>query len=43
MKVYLKYEEMKKHIFKKIPLLESKHCDEVVAVTRGGVSIAHYF
>lgn len=40
MKKYLEYEDMKQIIYDKIPELKKENFNEVVAVSRGGVSIA---
>ena len=39
-KEYLEYEDMKQLIYDKIPELQKENFNEVVAVSRGGVSIA---
>ena len=41
MKKILDYYDMKKMILEKIPSLRSRNFDEVVAVSRGGLTIAH--
>lgn len=41
MKRTLDYYEMKKIILDKIPLLKTKNFDEVVVVSRGGITIGH--
>lgn len=40
-KTYLEYKDLKRMLLEKIPLLEELNINEIIAVSRGGITIAH--